>query len=287
MKYQPPPSAQKHARSPLHPALVHLPVALLPLSALLDLASRLWEAPELMLVQAAFITLVAGIATAVIAAVAGMMDYTAIREDHPAKRTATLHMVLNLIAVGLYCASLGLRWANPEATSTAWAPLAASGFATALLGCSGYLGGKLVYNDGVGVGRGRRATPLPARTIERVPAEPWALIDVAPTPLVEEGCTARVAVGDTIATVARTRGRLCAFQEFCTHRQGPLSEGRIVGGQVVCPWHASRFNAETGEVIQGPAKVALRTFPVDEHGGKVWLQVEDDDGSRQAERKAA
>lgn len=262
----------KRLRAPVHTALVHLPIALFPLSFILDLASWLPPRPELHLVRGAFIAIATGIATAVVAAIAGVIDYTTIRDDHPAKKTATLHMVLNLVAVGLFAAGLGLRYGSLELDRTGFLPLLLSFVALGVLGYSGYLGGSLVYNDGVGVGRHRHRTPLPEKTIER-PDSGDMPVAVGATPLVGEGETARVDVGGTVAVVARTDGHLCAFQEFCTHRYGPLSEGKIENGEVVCPWHGSRFIMATGKVAQGPAKVDLRTFPVEEREDKVWLHA--------------
>jgi nitrite reductase/ring-hydroxylating ferredoxin subunit/uncharacterized membrane protein len=263
----------KPLRSPLHPALVHLPIALFPLSLVLDLASWLSPRPELHLVRSAFIVIATGIATAVVAVIPGVVDYASIRDDHPAKKTATLHMVLNFLAVGLFAAGLGLRYGSLDLTRTGALPLLVSFIALGVLGYSGYLGGTLVYADGVGVGRHRRRTRLPEKTIER-PASENAPVEIGSSPLVAEAETARVDVSGTVAVVARVDGHLCAFQEFCTHRYGPLSEGKIENGEVVCPWHGSRFSTATGKVVQGPAKVDLRTFPVEEREGKVWLQAD-------------
>ncbi len=263
----------KPLRSPLHPALVHLPIALFPLSLLLDLVSWVLPRPELHLVRGAFITLAAGIATAVVAAIAGLVDYTSIRDDHPTKKTATLHMGLNLVAVGLFAAGLGLRYGSLDLDHTGLPALLISLVAVGVLGYSGYLGGDLVYNNGIGVGRHRRRTPLPEKTIERLASDKALAVDVGTMPFLAEGETARVDVSGTVAVVARATGRLCAFQEFCTHRYGPLSEGKIENGEIVCPWHRSRFSMATGKVIQGPAKVDLRTFRVEEREGKVWLDV--------------
>lgn len=263
----------KPLRSPLHPALVHLPIALFPLSFILDLASWMSPRPELQLVRCAFIAIAVGIASAVVAAIVGLVDYTGIRDDHPAKKTATLHMVLNLVAVGLFATGLGLRYGSLQLERTGALPLLISGIALGLLAYSGYLGGTLVYDDGIGVGRHRRRTPLPEKTIERAGAGNTPVV-IGTVPLVAEGETARVDVAGTVVAITRSKDQLCAFQEFCTHRCGPLSEGKVENGQVICPWHGSRFSTATGKVAQGPAKVDLRTFPIEEREGKVWLQAE-------------
>jgi nitrite reductase/ring-hydroxylating ferredoxin subunit/uncharacterized membrane protein len=261
----------KPLRSPLHPAAVHLPIALLPLGVLLDLATRVFDQPGLG--RAALTCLIAGIATGLVAGVLGMVDYTDIRNDHPAKRTATAHMVLNLVALGIFAASVGLRWSDRDATRTATLPLVLSIVAVVLLGYSGYLGGHLVYSDGIAVGRHRRRTLTPDRTVAVSAAPTGAAVAVADATALADGETLRVAIGGVIVTVARVAGGVHAFQEFCTHRYGPLSEGVLRGCEVQCPWHRSRFDIRTGKVTQGPAKVDLRTFRAEIRDGKIWVTV--------------
>src|SRR5688572_6001447 len=91
---------------PLHPILVHLPIGLFLLSFIFDVATlATWTAG----VRPAFFTMALGVITAILAAMPGIIDYTDIRRDHPAKKTATYHMLLNLVAVGLYIVNLSLR----------------------------------------------------------------------------------------------------------------------------------------------------------------------------------
>ena len=264
-------------RSPLHPALVHLPVALLPLGVLLDLASWLPGLADAGLVRAAFLAIAAGLGTGLLAGVFGLVDYVDIRDDHPAKKTATLHLVLNVLALGLFALGLGLRHGALEAARTPPLPLVVSLVALGVLAWSGYLGGHLVYGDGVGVGRHRRRTRLPPATLHPPreaagPAGEAEQLPVADAAALREGETLRVEIDGFVATLARTSsGAVCAFQEFCPHRFGPLSEGCIEGDEIVCPWHQSRFAMRTGRVVRGPAKVDLRTLRAEERDGRIWL----------------
>jgi nitrite reductase/ring-hydroxylating ferredoxin subunit len=216
---------------------------------------------------------VGGLVTGLAAGAAGMVDYTDIRDDDPAKKTATLHMILNLVALGLFGAGAGLRFSELDTERTAALPLFVSIVALAVLSYSGYLGGHLVYGHGIGVGRHRRRTRTPERTIRAGGSGTNAAVAVADDAAIGEGETLRVDIGGVIVAVARVDGALHAFQEFCTHRYGPLSAGALQGCELVCPWHNSRFDVRTGRVTQGPAKIDLRVFRVESREGRIWLEV--------------
>jgi uncharacterized membrane protein len=130
----------KPFRHPLHPMLVHFPIGLFILSLLLDLASFAFRSTP-NLVRDSFYAMLIGIIAALIAAVPGFVDYTDIRSDHPGKRTATAHLTLNLIVVGLYGINLGVRSSTLDAFKTPVGPLILSLVGIALLSVSGYLGG--------------------------------------------------------------------------------------------------------------------------------------------------
>lgn len=260
----------KPLRIALHPALVHLPIALFPLSLIFDLASWIARRSDWPFVRAAFYCLIAGLATALVAAVFGLVDYTDIRDDHPAKKTATAHLVLNLVAVGLFAAGAGVRYSSLTASHTPVVPLVVSIAGVLLLSYSGYLGGVLVYDDGIGVGRHLRHARPPERTLTvKSQGKPAA---VANDRDLREGESLRVDIDDVLATIVRLEGKVYAFQEFCTHRYGPLSEGELRGCEVTCPWHHSRFDVRTGKVTHGPAKIDLRTFRTEVRDGKIWLE---------------
>jgi nitrite reductase/ring-hydroxylating ferredoxin subunit len=67
-------------------------------------------------------------------------------------------------------------------------------------------------------------------------------------------------VGD--AAVFNVSGSFCATQAKCTHRGGPLNEGKFDGSMVTCPWHGTQFNVCTGAVLRGPATEPVKTYRV-------------------------
>jgi nitrite reductase/ring-hydroxylating ferredoxin subunit len=217
-----------------------------------------------------------GVITALIASVPGFVDYTDIRSDHPAKRTATAHMTLNLIVVALYGINLGVRSSSLADPRISLLPLALSLVGIALLSVSGYLGGRLVYDDGIGVGRHKRRTPTPEETIHLSTSDAVKEGDTIFVPLPDAERlanqeTLRVEIDGLVMTIAKIDNQVFAFQEFCTHRFGPLSEGSFDGFNVQCPWHNSCFDVRTGKVTQGPAKLDLKTFRMEKRDGKICV----------------
>jgi nitrite reductase/ring-hydroxylating ferredoxin subunit/uncharacterized membrane protein len=264
-------------KHPLHPALVHYPIGLFSLSVLSDILAFL-QGGALWLYLAAFYTLGGGVMMGLITAVPGLSDWSEIRADHPGKKTATLHMGLNLAAVGLFLISLFIRWSDIDQATAAGLPFLLSLTALLVIFFSGYLGGKLVYDQGIGVGRYRRPTDLPSHTIKAKPSQAVdGFIPVADESDLKEGETLRVEVNGEVMAIARFKGKVYAFNEFCTHRFGPLSEGAIAGGEVECPWHRSCFDIRTGKVSEGPAKLDLKTYKVSVRDGKIAVKVSTSD----------
>jgi nitrite reductase/ring-hydroxylating ferredoxin subunit len=114
-------------------------------------------------------------------------------------------------------------------------------------------------------------SPQPA-AVEGVPIESSALQDnefrVSDVPP-----GSALLVGDV--AVFNVAGSICATQSKCTHRQGPLSNGKLDGSTVTCPWHGAQFNVCTGAVLRGPATDPLKTHRVIVEGeiGRVEVAV--------------
>ena len=79
------------------------------------------------------------------------------------------------------------------------------------------------------------------------------------------------AAGERIA-VFKYDGRLSAISNVCQHQNGPLGEGKIVGGCVVCPWHGYEYRPDTG-AAPPPFTEAVPTFRVRVVGGRVEVDA--------------
>ena len=144
------------AEHPVHPMLIPFPIALWIFSLASDLiflfgfGGPVWK-------DVALYTMIGGIIGGLAAAIPGYIDYRTLT-DPVVVRVAQLHMVINVGLVLLFSVNAGLRLFNPEALL----PVFLSVLGVAALGVSGWLGGELVYVQGVAV-QPQPETPAPKR----------------------------------------------------------------------------------------------------------------------------
>src|SRR3989475_2804009 len=134
----------KPLKHPIHPMLVHFPIGFFILSFVFDVASFVFPFQPYLL-RDSYYAMLFGVIMALVAAVPGFVDYTDIRSDHPGKRTATAHLILNLMVVGIYGINLGVRSSMLSDPRIRTGPFVLSLVGICLLCASGYLGGRLVY----------------------------------------------------------------------------------------------------------------------------------------------
>jgi nitrite reductase (NADH) small subunit len=78
--------------------------------------------------------------------------------------------------------------------------------------------------------------------------------------------------GDKTICIANVNGAFSAMDNVCLHRGGPLGQGMIEGGKVVCPWHGWAYDPKTGAADQNPnAKVAVYPLKID--SGDVLIEI--------------
>jgi nitrite reductase/ring-hydroxylating ferredoxin subunit/uncharacterized membrane protein len=254
---------------PIHPALITFPFAFLYGAFLFDLAGRVAGRAVWWTIGAHLA--VAGIVTAIVAAVPGFIDYVyTVPPRSTGKQRATRHMLVNLSAVALFAIAWWLRGSADAAPGVAQLALEAAG--AALLGAGGWMGGVLVNRNQIGVDH-RYASAGKWRE-ESVDARPGKPVLVARSDELRLDQMKLVRAGDRRIALARTEQGYVAFDDHCTHRGGSLADGVLICGTVQCPWHGSQFDARTGEVRAGPAKQPIPTYHVDERDGKVWLVLE-------------
>lgn len=87
-----------------------------------------------------------------------------------------------------------------------------------------------------------------------------------------EGQAREFPVGDKMICVANVGGTISAMDNVCLHRGGPIGQGIVEGGKVVCPWHGWQWDPQTGEAAHSPAaKVAIYPLKID--GDDVLVEI--------------
>lgn len=238
---------------PLHPALTDVPIGSWTAAIVFDSLDVVTGSRAMR--NAADASLVVGILGGFAAAVTGLSDWRYLSGG--SRRMGVAHGLLNGAGLLLNIASLLLR-ATGRRNAGRLAFL--TGFS--ITGASAHLGGELSYNYGLRVNR---------NVFEGAgPDEFTPVLDEDELP---ENGMRRVDAGGTEVLVSRlSDGRVCAISNVCGHFGGPLADGEREDDTVVCPWHGSRFDLCTGQVIDGPAIFPQSRWETRVRDGKIEVK---------------
>lgn len=86
-------------------------------------------------------------------------------------------------------------------------------------------------------------------------------VTLGPLTAIPEGEGRTFELGGLRVAVFRDRdGSLAATQAQCPHRGGPLADGLLGGGTLICPLHSLKFDLATGQALNGDC--SLKVYPV-------------------------
>lgn len=72
--------------------------------------------------------------------------------------------------------------------------------------------------------------------------------------------------------VVNIEGKYYAISNICTHEGGPLADGTLEGFEVECPWHGSKFDVRTGEVMSPLASEPEPTYQAKVDGNSILIK---------------
>jgi nitrite reductase/ring-hydroxylating ferredoxin subunit/uncharacterized membrane protein len=243
---------------PLHVVLKDVPIGAWTVAMVFDALEMINGRYEFAL--AADTSVAIGLAGAAGAAITGVTDWSDV--DPPARRLGLIHGLLNVGATALFATSLILRKRKARGQGRGFGAL---GYA--LMAFSAHLGGKMVYEHRVGVDRTAGET-FPENFTAVLPES--NLPDNKPTRAMYQGVP---------ILLVRRGERLFAMAETCSHFSGPLSEGKLDGDSIVCPYHASRFALADGRVLNGPAVHPQPCLEVRTRNGQIEVRRPQSKGS--------
>ena len=82
-----------------------------------------------------------------------------------------------------------------------------------------------------------------------------------------------VEVDGVLVVVVNLGERYYALEDVCTHDGGPLGEGELEDGQIVCPRHGAHFDVRTGAALTLPAFEAVQTYEVRVTDGDLLVEA--------------
>jgi 3-phenylpropionate/trans-cinnamate dioxygenase ferredoxin subunit len=82
-----------------------------------------------------------------------------------------------------------------------------------------------------------------------------------------------VEVGGVEIVLCHTLDKVFAVQNLCSHAHEKLDCGRMKSGWLACPVHGARFNLETGDPINPPATMPIKTYEVRVEDGEISVAV--------------
>lgn len=72
--------------------------------------------------------------------------------------------------------------------------------------------------------------------------------------------------------IANVNGAFSAMDNVCLHRGGPIGQGMIENGKVVCPWHGWAYAPKTGVPDQNP-RVHVAVYPMKIENADVLVEI--------------
>ena len=73
--------------------------------------------------------------------------------------------------------------------------------------------------------------------------------------------------------LVRIGDRVHALSDVCAHQGGPLSDGKLSGNRLACPWHGWMYDVRTGQCVFPGRGAAVPSYPVRVENDEVWVEI--------------
>ena len=108
------------------------------------------------------------------------------------------------------------------------------------------------------------------RDVDLARASAAGFVDVCAADEIVENRGRTVCLSGERVAIFRYDGKVSAVSNVCKHQNGPLGEGKVVGGCIVCPWHGYEYEPASGRA-PAPFTERLSTFSVRVIRGRVLV----------------
>jgi 3-phenylpropionate/trans-cinnamate dioxygenase ferredoxin component len=79
-------------------------------------------------------------------------------------------------------------------------------------------------------------------------------------------------VDGILVVLVNLHGEFYAIEDTCTHDGGPLGEGEMQNGHLICPRHGARFDVRTGAALSLPAVDPTPIYEVRVQDGDIYVE---------------
>ena len=82
-----------------------------------------------------------------------------------------------------------------------------------------------------------------------------------------------VELDGTRIVLARVGDLVYACGDVCSHRGGPLSEGKLSGARLACPWHGWMYDVRTGQCLFPDRGASVPRYPVRLEADQILVEL--------------
>lgn len=87
-----------------------------------------------------------------------------------------------------------------------------------------------------------------------------------------DGEAKELTLGERTICVANVDGHYAAMDNVCAHRGGPLGQGVVLDGKVVCPWHGWMYDPKTG-IPDVDSSLRVAVYDISISGDDVMITI--------------
>ena len=98
-----------------------------------------------------------------------------------------------------------------------------------------------------------------------------AFFEIAPASELPPGERLFVDLEGQMIVIFNIGGGYFAIADVCSHDDGPVAEGEVVGMEIECPRHGAHFDLQTGKALTLPAVVDIPSYPVRVVDGEIQI----------------
>ena len=240
---------------PLHSILTDVPLGAWFIAIVFDLVALIFRVPNLGVASA--LAMVIGILAAIATIVTGLMDWQDVNDRE--LTVGLTHGLTNIFGTLLFTISFFWRMADNWQIDGGKTLLSIIAYLVLTFGA--YLGGTLVFRLGAMVNRNAFTSGLKD------------FVSVLPMQNLEENKPTRVDAKGHPVLLVRRGEEVYSIGAVCSHYGGPLEQGELKDGSIVCPWHYSRFTLEEGKVVGGPATSPLPEYENRISNGQIQVRM--------------